>query len=156
MKAWALVGAVAVLFAATAFAQEAADTNMDILMQKVKADKKLLVATNMNLSDEEGKKFWPLYDGFQTELQQINQQMAKVIVAYAEAYQKGPVPNETAKKLLSDALAAEDAEVKLKRSYADKISKVLAPWKAARYIQIENKIRAAIKYELAAQIPLVY
>jgi hypothetical protein len=27
--------------------------------------------------------------------------------------------------------------------------------KVARYIQIENKIRAVVKYEMAAQIPLV-
>ena len=44
----------------------------------------------------------------------------------------------------------------LKREYADKIGKVLPATKTARYIQIENKIRAVIKMELAKQIPLVY
>ena len=44
----------------------------------------------------------------------------------------------------------------LKRSYAKKMGQVLPTTKVARYIQIENKIRAAVKAELAAQIPLVY
>jgi hypothetical protein len=36
-----------------------------------------------------------------------------------------------------------------------KILAALPAMKAARYIQIENKIRAAVRYELAAAIPLV-
>lgn len=129
-------------------------TNMDILIEKVKADKKLIVAANMNLTDAEGKAFWPLYDGYQKELQSINERLAKAITAYAEAYVQGPVPNDTAKKLFNEALAAEEAEVKLKQSYLPKLEKAVSASKAVRYLQIENKIRAAIRYELADQIPL--
>jgi len=43
----------------------------------------------------------------------------------------------------------------LKRAAAAKAMAALPAMKAARYIQIENKIRAAIRYELAANIPLV-
>jgi hypothetical protein len=134
------------------------DTNMDILMQKVKADKKLLIATNMGLSEAEGKKFWPLYDAYQKELAALNQRLGQTITSYADAYNagKGTISNETAKKLLNEALSVEEAEVKTKRAYAEKIGKVLSATKTARYIQIENKIRAIIKVELAQQIPLVY
>jgi hypothetical protein len=45
--------------------------------------------------------------------------------------------------------------VKLKRSYMPKLEKVIPGTKVARYLQIENKIRAVVRYELAAQIPLV-
>jgi hypothetical protein len=56
------------------FAQEksASDTNMEILREKLKADKKLLVAANMSLTDAEAKNFWPVYDGYQKELQTLN------------------------------------------------------------------------------------
>jgi polyhydroxyalkanoate synthesis regulator phasin len=82
----------------------------------------------------------------------------KTISEYAEAYNngKGAISNETAKKLLDEALAVEEAEVKLKRSYADKIGQVLSSAKTARYIQMETKIRSILKMELAQQIPLVY
>ena len=157
MKPLALfMGAAAVLLASAASAQDAANTDMEILMQKVKADKKLLVASNMNLSDLEGKNFWPLYDSFQKELEKVNRQIAKVIQEYVEAYKLGPVPNDLAKKLMNDAFAAEEAELKLKRSYAEKLANVLPQWKAVRYIQIENKISAAVKVKLAEQIPLAY
>jgi hypothetical protein len=35
------------------------------------------------------------------------------------------------------------------------LDKVLPATKVARYLQIENKIRAIVKFELAARIPLV-
>jgi hypothetical protein len=151
-----------VVFSAPAMAQEstnsAADTNMEILMQKVEADKKLLVAGNMDLDDVESKKFWPLYNEYQKELEKINEQLGRTIKEYADAFNqgKGTISNETAKKLLDEALSVEESELKLKRSYADKISKVLPATKTARFIQIENKIRAAIRAQLAQQIPLVY
>ena len=148
------------LVAVPAFAQTegSADTNMEILMQKLKADKKLLVASNMDLTDAETKGFWPLYDAYQKDLQQMNERLGKLINEYAEAYNqgKGSIPNDTAKKLLNEMISIDEQEVKLKRAYAGKVGKVLPAAKTARYIQIENKIRAVIKFELARQIPLVY
>jgi hypothetical protein len=79
-----------------------------------------------------------------------------VIHEYSDAYNKGSVPNDTAKKLLKETLAIDEAELKLRKTSADKIGKVLSATKTARYIQIENKIRAVLKMELAENIPLVY
>ena len=149
------VFAMATCLAAPAMAQTAGTTNMDILRQKIKADKKLVVAENLKLTDAEGAAFWPVYDAYQKDLQAINQRMTAAILAYADAYNKGPVTNEVAKKLLDEAVAIDEAEVKLKSSAVPKILAVLPATKAARYIQIENKIRAVVRYELAANIPLV-
>jgi hypothetical protein len=145
--------AVAALFALPAAAQTASD--MQILAQKIKADKKLVVAANMQLTEDEAKGFWPVYEAYQKDLQGINKRLLGAIKSYADAYNKGPVSDDTAKKLINEAIAIEDAEVKLKRSYVPKLEKVIPGMKVARYLQIENKIRAIGKYELAAQIPLV-
>ena len=147
-------GLVAGMSSAAA-AQTTGTTNMDILRQKIKADKKLVVAQNLQLTDAEGTAFWPVYEAYQKDLQQLNQRIGAMVMAYANAYNKGPVANDVAKKLLDEALALDDAEAKLKASYAPKVLGALPATKAARYIQIENKIRAAIRYELAAGIPLV-
>lgn len=137
-------------------AQSSATTNAEILLGKLKADKKLLVASNMNLTDSEAAKFWPLYDEYQKELDQINQRLGRTITDYAEAFKKGPIPNSTASNLLDEVLAVEDAEVALKQSYAQRLSGVLPDAKVARYLHIETKIRSILKFELAREIPLVY
>jgi len=156
MKIVAIVLAVLMGSVLPATAQDSSDTNMEILKQKLKADKKLIVAGNMDLSEADAKKFWPVYDAYQKDLEQVNQKLGQTIKEYAEAFNKGPVQDNTAKKLLSEALSLEEQETKLKRTYAEKLEKVLPYSKVARYIQIETKIRSLIKMELAQQIPLVY
>lgn len=137
--------------------QGAADkANMDILRDKVKADKKVVVAQNMSLTDEEAKGFWPVYDAYQKDLQALNDRLMSTIKTYADAYNKGAIPNDTAKKLINDAITIEEDEAKLKRAYLPKLEKVLPGNKVARYMQIETKIRAVVKLELAANIPLAY
>lgn len=151
-----------VFFAAPTMAQDAGppagNTTLEILIQKIKADKKLVVAGNMNLTDAEAKSFWPLYDAYQKELDIVNQRLGKAIKDYADAYNagKGEISNALARTLLNDALSVDEAEVKLKRTYAEKIDKVLPATKTARYIQIESKVRAILRAELAQNIPLVY
>ena len=149
----AVLLSLSVLLALPASAQTASD--MKILADKVKADKKLLVAANMQLTEAEAKGFWPVYEAYQKDLAGINKQLVDTIKRYADAYNKGPVSDEAAKKLINDAIAVEEAEVKLKRSYVSKLEKTVPGMKVARYLQIENKIRAIGKYELAANIPLV-
>ena len=156
MKIVAIVLAALMGSALPATAQESSDTNMEILKQKLKADKKLIVAGNMDLSEADAKKFWPVYDAYQKDLEQVNQKLGQTIKEYAEAFNKGPVQDNTAKKLLNEVLSLDEQETKLKRTYADKLEKVLPYSKVARYIQIETKIRSLIKMELAQQIPLVY
>ena len=134
---------------------KASSTDMQILRDKIKADKKLLVADNLQLTDKEAKGFWPIYDAYQKDLQKINEHLGKTIEQYAEGYNKDSLTDADAKKLISEAIGVEESEVKLHRTYLGKLEKVLPGKKVARYLQIETKIRALIRFELAAQIPLV-
>jgi hypothetical protein len=147
--------ALAVLLTAPALAQDKPADNMQILRDKVRADKKLLVAQNMALTEAEAKGFWPIYEGYQRDLDAINARLSRVIQSYAQAYKGDALTDEKAKPLLDEALAVEEAEAQLRKSYATKLGAVLPAKKVARYLQIEGKIRAAIRYELAAGIPLV-
>ena len=146
---------VVLMIAALAIMPVMAQDNMQILRDKINADKKLVVAANMGLTESETKGFWLVYEDYQKDLQKVNERFGKLILDYADAYNKGPIPNETAKKLLGEMLAVEDAELKLKRAYVPRLEKVLPASKVARYLQIENKIRAIVKYEIAAEVPLV-
>lgn len=56
---------------------------------------------------------------------------------------------------VDENLSIQQAEVKLQSSYVPKLNKAWPATKVARYQQIETKIRAVIKYDLAATIPLV-
>lgn len=141
--------------AAPAFAADAPADNMQILRDKIKADKKLVVAANMGLTEDEAKKFWPVYEAYQTELVSINERLGKVILSYAKDYNADTLDDAKAKTLIDETLAVEQAEAQLKKDFVPKLNEALPAKKVARYLQIENKIRAIGKYELAAGVPLV-
>jgi len=148
-----LVGLVMVMVCAfTVAAQEKPADNMQILIEKVRADKKLLVSENMQLTEAEAKAFWPVYDQYQDELFLLRSRTVKLINDFADAYEK--MTNETAKKLMDEYIAIETLGPKLRQAYLPKFRKVLPEVKVVRYYQIENKIQAALFYELAKSIPL--
>jgi DNA-directed RNA polymerase subunit F len=149
-----LVGLVMVMVSVlTVAAQEKPADNMQIVIEKVRADKKLLVSENMQLTEAEAKAFWPVYDQYQDELILLRKRTVKLIKDYADAYEK--MSNETAKKLLDELMSIEAMGPKLRQAYLPKFRKVLPEVKVVRYYQIESKINAALMYELAANIPLV-
>ncbi len=135
--------------------QEPTDSDMQILLEKIKADKKLLVASNMKLSDAEAKKFWPVYDDYQAELKKLNKRVAVLIDDYATAYNNDSMTDAKAKKMISEMVAIYQSEASMKKSFVPKLYKALPAVKVARYLQLENKIRAALRYELAEAVPLV-
>ena len=150
-----LAVAITVLVVSPVLSQDKPANSMQILRDKLKADKKLLVAANMELTESEAKGFWPVYDGYQKKLTTINQRIGKLIESYAADYRANTLTDEKAKKLTDELVAIGKAEAELQAASVPKLSKVLPPKKVARYLQIENKIRALVKYELADAVPLV-
>ena len=154
----ALFIAVALL-AVPAFAQgkPAADKpvdNMQILREKLKADKKLLVAANMELTEAEAKRFWPVFEDYQKDLLKYYERLGALLKSYAADYRSKSLTDEKAKKLLDEWIALEQEEVKQRSAFIPKVTKALPAKKAARYLQIENEYRMLLKYDLAATVPL--
>ncbi len=150
-----VIGIITLAFGSLSFAQDKPADNMQILRDKIRADKKLVVAANMDLTESEAKQFWPIYEQYQKDLQKINQRIANVLESYADDFRKKSLTDGKAKKLIDEALAIDKAEADLKSTYAPKLGKVLPTIKVVRYLQIENKIRAVVKYDIASGVPLV-
>jgi hypothetical protein len=150
----ALAFAIAAPAAAQA-PQAGATTNMQILAEKLKADKKLIVAQTVGLTEAEGTAFWPIYEACQTELQGINKRLKTGIESYAKDYNAATMTDAKAAAMLAEMFAIDEALLASKKSCAAKLNGVIPATKIARYVQVENKIRAQINYELAASIPFV-
>ena len=126
MKVLRLVVAALVAFVALpVLAQDKPASNMEILRQKLQADKKLLVAANMELTETEAKGFWPVYDAYQSDLGTLNARIGQLVKRYAEAYRTNTLTDATAKSLLDEALAIEQAEVTMRQAATPKLSAVL-------------------------------
>jgi len=129
--------------------------NLEIVHEKLKADKKLMVSNYMGLTESEAKTFWPVFEEYQKDLQKIHERLGSLLQSYAADYRGNSLTDEKAKKLLDEWIALEQDDAKQRKSYVPKLLKALPAKKAARYLQIENEYRILIRYDLAATVPLV-
>jgi hypothetical protein len=143
----------ACLMGGVAVAQDKPSDNMDVLREKLRADKKALVAEVLELTEGEAKAFWPVYNAYQSDMVTHYDRVLKFIDTYAKSYQA--MNDQTATTLVKQFLAIERDHVAILTSYQPRFSKVLPPLKVGKLYQIENKARAVLNYELARGIPLV-
>src|SRR5215470_19861101 len=134
-------------------AAPAEETNLALLLDAVRSNRRALVTVNLGLSDEEAARFWPVYDKYQHDLDAVGDRLAKIIQQYSASYRE--ISNEAALKLVQDYLAVEADRVQVRRTYLPQFAKVLPGRTVARLYQIENKLEAVTRYELAAAIPVV-
>lgn len=147
-----LAGAAVAEEAKSATAAESQD-QMSILLDTIRANRKALVAANLDLSADEAKNFWPIYDKYQSDLAENQSKVVALIDEYTKAFSS--LPDDKAAQLIKDYLAAEADRVQLRQSYLPQFEKVLPGRTVARLYQLENKMDAVVRYDLAANIPVV-
>lgn len=133
-------------------------TDMDALRTAVRTDKKAFVASTLQLTDTEARRFWPVYDAYQRVVDDSNRQRTVAVMTLIS--RDRPISDLYARSLASDLLAADELEVKARRTLQNRLmrgipTRILPPKKAARYLQLESKIRAVLAYDIASTIPLI-
>jgi hypothetical protein len=141
-----------VLVAATSRADQAT-AEMDAVRDAIRANRKAVVTANLKLSDEEATKFWPLYEEYLKELSALQDRLAKVVEQYAKQHET--LTDDEASNLTAAYVLEEEQRAKLRHTYLPRFAAVLPGKTLARLYQVENKFDAAVRYELAAAIPLV-
>lgn len=134
-------------------AEDQLQSNMPIVREALRANKKLFIAENMDLTVKETNEFWSVYDSFQKNLEKIITQYFKLIEKYAQTHKT--MSDEDAVKILNARLNLDTEHVKLSQSYLPRFYEVLPGKKVTRYYQLESKFFAVVEYDLAARIPLL-
>ena len=137
-------------FTFTVFAQ---NSYIEIVHSTIKTEKKALIAEVMQLSDDEGSKFWPVYNEYEEKLYKINTDYFNIIMEFADNYEN--MSAEVASNILSKANKVSLDKAKLEKTYIKKMAKVISPQKTLRYFQASSKIETIIKAQLAEEIPLL-
>ena len=132
---------------------KAAEADVDVLLDAIRSNRKAMVAVNLKLTDDEAAKFWPVYDRYQKARQANGDRLVAVIEEYTTNF--ATLSNEKAMKIVEDYLSVEAERVKVRRDYVGEFAKVLPGRKVARFYQIENKMDAVMRYDLAATIPVI-
>lgn len=147
-----LIVVTAIVWSLSMNAQTANDY-LELTREVLKVEKKAAVAEAMQLSETESQPFWNLYNEYQSALYLIQNKRIAIIKDYSDNFTS--LSDEKADELWIGSLKYEQELLKLKKRYYAKFKKVVSPGRAARLMQLENKIEALIDVQLALELPLI-
>ena len=129
-------------------------TDLAKLRSEARQDKHALVASTLALTDAEASRFWPIYETYQRSLLETNRR--RNVALEALMFREKQITNLAAKRLVGELMAIDDAEAKARRTLRNRLMRALPPVKAARYLQLEDKLQAIRDYDIASAVPLVH
>ena len=147
---------LAVLLPLAAAAQEpVSKSQYELDMQGVETERQAIVAANLPLTDAEAEAFWPAYRRYRDAVADLNRKSFDLIMEYAQLYNAGGVTDEAGQRLTQAAIDNDRARLQAREKQWREVLEVLPGAKAARYMQIENKLDALRRAELTREIPLL-
>lgn len=164
MKGKLAILLIAAWFSSAAMASPAAQPSpedeplyagMRLLQAQSAEEKRAFVNAQLQLDEAQAAKFWPVFEEHQEALSALNRRRLDNVLAYARAWNEGSLDDASAARLAEQALAIEEDETALLKHTYRKLKSAVPASKAVSYLQLENKIRAVVRYEQAVNVPLL-
>jgi hypothetical protein len=128
------------------------DADWELLKKDLRSQKKQIVAANMNLTDDEAEKFWPVYDKYAWELAKIYDRKILLIGTYIENYQT--MKGDEAEAYIRQRAAIEQEVMQIRLKYVPEFRKVLSGRQTALFFQIDWRLDLLINLQLA-DVPVI-
>ena len=128
------------------------DDFITLLRKDVRSEKKQIIAENMDLSDAQAEKFWPVYDRYAGELSKIYDTKLALLNDYSENYSS--MTGEQAENYIRKRGDVEESIMELRLKYMPAFRKVLSGRETALFYQIDWRLGLAIDVQLV-QVPLI-
>ena len=130
------------------------DDDIALLRRDLRAMKMQVIGQNMSLSEDEGLKFWPIYNHYVKDLQKVNDQKYALLKQYAEMW--STMTDQDALIYVRDWLETDGQAQALRLKYVPVVSQVLPGRKAATFFQLDRRLNMMIDLQLFSQIPLAH
>ena len=128
------------------------DEDINLLRQDLRAKKMQVIGQNMSLSDTEAQKFWPVYNHYVKDLQEVNNQKYALLKQYAQMW--STMTDQDAVIYVRNWLEADGQAQALRVKYVPLVNQVLPGKKAATFFQLDRRLNMIIDLQLFSQIPL--
>ena len=139
------------LFATAGFGQNLTEFVKD-LKSDLKAEKTEYIKKGMQtFTDEEAKRFWPIYERYNAELGKFVDARVALIKAYADDYDT--MTDAKADQLITRRLSIQKQRTALDEKYRKEFATALSPRRLVRFYQIENELDLLIQLQAVSQIP---
>ena len=129
------------------------ETDIQGIRKDIREVAKEIVAQNVELTPDQAKIFWPLYDEYAAEVKLLGDKEVKLTEEYMLNFYL--MEEETASNLLDDVLNLERDKQSLKSEYIRKMKKVLPAKVVGKFYQVDKRINLLIEAEKMSRIPML-
>jgi hypothetical protein len=130
------------------------DEDIALLRKDLRAMKMQVIGQNMSMSEEEGQKFWPVYNHYVKDLTVVNDQKYALLKQYAEMW--STMSDQDAMIYVRHWLEVDGQAQALRLKYVPVVSQVLPGKKAATFFQLDRRLNMIVDLQLFSQIPLAH
>lgn len=142
-----------VLLPCAAVADSARQGYTEVALAAATLERKAVIADRIELSEEEGREFWPIYNDYLTRHEQLSKRLVDLLQRLSLEFET--LDDRTADQLLDDYHEFREDRLALRWKTAKKLRKKIGSKRVARFYQIENKLDTLMDMDLVKNVPLV-
>lgn len=121
--------------------------------ESIQTQKRFIIGGSLPLDAAEAERFWPLYEEYQKELAPVGERQARLATDFARSY--ATLSDTQARAMMNEAIAIDEQHLELRKKYLKRMAGVLPARKLALYFQLESKLDAVVRYDVARTLPLL-
>ena len=107
--------------------------------EQVEAERIAFITRYLELTSDEAKKFWPVYDDFRNRRELLSQERQEMSTSFRQNYRT--LGDNEAEEMADRYIALQVRETELAEEYHEKFKSVISPVKVMRLYEAENLFR---------------
>lgn len=127
---------------------------VEMIRTLYQAEYKDILQSELNLTEEESKAFWPVYNRYHAEMYDTNSWLLGLIEQLAIMEGSESTSKQDSISLIRQFMDMEKKALETRQEYLDDFSAILPHDKLIRFYQLENKATALVRVRLAEAVPL--
>jgi len=129
------------------------ESEIELMRQDIRSKRKQIIAANIQMTDAEAQKFWPIYDQYAADQSKAYDLHYGLLKEYAANIDK--LSDAQALSLTQRWTDADTAKAQLRTKYFPSFEKVIGSKRAARLCQLDRMLTLMIDVQIASDVPLI-
>lgn len=125
----------------------------ELIKSYFKLTKKAIFEAGMGLTEEGAQVFWPIYNKYEVEVGNLNDKRIGFLNKYVENFEN--ITDEQADEFVNEVFKYRKKSLSLKMKYYKQMKKSLSAKTATRFVEIEQYIQTAVRYEIMESLPFI-
>ena len=129
------------------------EAEIGLMRRDLRSEKKKIIALNVQMTEDEATRFWPVYDKYVAEMTRLHDGFYAVIKDYSENSKTWSEAQATT--MLDKWVKFQLEEAKTRQKFIPLFEKAVTPKKTALFLQIDRRLYALLDLQVTTFLPLV-